>query len=123
MDSLGELLRRLLFLLRANRFNREMEEEIRFHLEERAVRNRDDGASLEAAHLAARRRFGNAALVCERSRDAWGWTWLDHLHQDVKFALRSVARSRGSFAMVVLTLALAIGRSEERRVGKERRSR
>lgn len=109
MKSFGELFRRLLFLLHAKRFNHEMDEEIRFHLEERAVRNVDDGADLEAAQLAARRRFGNTALIRERSRDAWGWAWLDHLGQDVKFALRALARARGFFAVVVLTLALAIG--------------
>ena len=95
MKSFGELFRRLLFLLHAKRFNHEMDEEIRFHLEERAVRNVDDGADLEAAQLAARRRFGNTALIRERSRDAWGWAWLDHLGQDVKFALRALARARG----------------------------
>lgn len=109
MDSPGELLRRFLFLLHASRFNREMEEEMRFHVERSAAENWSDGMNAEDARSAAQRRFGNAALLRERSRDAWGWAWLDHLRQDSKFALRSLARRRGYFAVVVLTLALAIG--------------
>jgi putative ABC transport system permease protein len=109
METPGELFRRLLFLLRGNRFNREMEEEMRFHLEKRAASKREQGADPEEARLAAQRRFGNAALLRERTRDAWGWAWLDRLRQDVRFALRSLARTPGFSAVVVLTLAFGIG--------------
>ncbi len=109
MESPEDLFRRLLFLLRANRFNGEMEEEIRFHLEKRAAANCDLGANPGEARNTAMRRFGNAALMRERSRDAWGWAWLDHFRQDLKFALRSLARTPGFSAVVVLTLAFGIG--------------
>src|ERR1019366_14179 len=102
MDSPGDFFRRMVFLLRGNRFNREMEEEMRFHLEMRAAKNRGAGADAEEARLAARRRFGNAALLRERSRDAWGWAWLDHLRQDVKFALRSLGHTPGFTTVVIL---------------------
>ncbi len=109
MDAPGEFCRRLLFLLRGNRFNREMEEEMRFHLEKRTAANCDIGADSDEARNGAMHRFGNAALMRERSRDAWGWAWLDHFRQDLKFALRSLARTPSFAAVVILTLAFGIG--------------
>ena len=102
MEGLGEYFRRLLFLLRGDRFNREMEEEMRFHLEECAANNRNHGASPEIARLAAQRRFGNAAALRERSRDAWGWAWLDQ--RSVSTSLRQVAHE---FSVEFLLSALA----------------
>ena len=109
MDAPGEFCRRLLFLLRGNHFNREMEEEMRFHLEKRTAANCDIGADSDEARNGAMHRFGNAALMRERSRDAWGWAWLDHFRQDLKFALRSLARTPSFAAVVILTLAFGIG--------------
>lgn len=86
-----------------------MEEEMRFHLERKTEQNRDDGMSAEEAGYAARRRFGNAALLKERSREAWGWSAVDHFMQDVKFAVRSLSRNPVFTLIVVLTLAFGIG--------------
>jgi len=109
MEGPGELWRRLLFLLGRGRFNREMEVEMRFHLESRAERNRAEGMDGDEANYAARRRFGNAPLLEEKSREAWGWSALDHLAQDVKFAVRSLGRNPFFVVVVVLTLAFGIG--------------
>ena len=65
MQALQEFCRRLLFLFRKRQFDRNLDEEMRFHLEMRAAH---DGPA------AARRRFGNVALLQEDSRRAWGWT-------------------------------------------------
>jgi putative ABC transport system permease protein len=86
-----------------------MEEEMRFHLESRAERNRAEGMDGDEANYAARRRFGNAPLLEEKSREAWGWSALDHLAQDVKFAVRSLGRNPFFVVVVVLTLAFGIG--------------
>lgn len=109
MERLGEIWRRLLFLFSRSRFNREMEEELRFHLESRAEQNRESGMDAGEAGYAARRQFGNAPLLEEKSREAWGWSALDHLAQDVKFALRSLRRNPFFAVVVVLTLAFGIG--------------
>jgi putative ABC transport system permease protein len=109
MERLGELWRRLLFLFRGSRFNREMEEEIRFHLESKTQQNREHGMDADEATYAARRRFGNAAALKEKTREAWGWSALDHLAQDVKFAVRALSRNPAFTAIVVLTLAFGIG--------------
>ena len=86
-----------------------MEEEIRFHLESKAEQNQARGMNADEARYAARRRFGNADLLQEKTREAWGWSALDHLAQDVKFAVRALCGSPAFSLIVILTLAFGIG--------------
>ena len=72
MESPSELWRRLCFLFQARRFHREMEEELRFHLEEKTNSLHADGMTSVEARRAAHARVGNLAAVEARSRDAWG---------------------------------------------------
>src|SRR6266567_4493923 len=109
MHSLGELTRRIAFLFTRRRFHREMDEELQFHLEKRADRNRQDGMNSEEAGFAARRRLGNVALLHERSRDVWAWSALEHLAQDTRFALRFLSKNPGFASIIVVTLGFGIG--------------
>ena len=87
----------------------DLQEELRLHLELERERHRDAGLSEADAQRAARRRLGNGTLIRERTRDVWGWRWLDDLGRDARHAVRSLGRSPGFAAAVVLVLALGTG--------------
>ncbi len=109
MQWLGEIWRRLVFFLRREQFQRDLEEEMRLHQELRAQANAEEGMPPEEARYAARREFGNALLLREKSWDLWGWRWLEELFQGLRFGLRQLRRNPGFTAIAVITLALGMG--------------
>jgi predicted permease len=90
-----ELLRRLHHLLHRRRFDAELREEMELH---RELAARDGGLPL-----------GDTLRFREDAREAWGFTWLDHLAQDVRFAFRTMRSSPGFTASAVLVLGIGIG--------------
>jgi putative ABC transport system permease protein len=91
------------------RRERDLEEEIRSHLRMAAEDRADTGVDPADAERAARREFGNVALVKEVTRDMWPGGWLDRLAQDVRFACRLLRRNPGFALTAILTIALGIG--------------
>jgi putative ABC transport system permease protein len=96
-------------LLLKRRVEREVEEELRFHLSMRAEENVRRGMAPDEAARAASGSFGSWARVKEACRDVKGGGLLETLKQDVKFGARTMRKNLGFTTVAVMTLALGIG--------------
>lgn len=100
---------RFLALTQKKRLERELEQDIRAHLE---LAERDGlarGLSPEEARLSARRSFGGVEQVKEEHRDRRGIRWIEVLLSDLRHGLALLTRSPGFTAAVVSVLAVGIG--------------
>ncbi|HJQ31314.1 MAG TPA: ABC transporter permease [Pyrinomonadaceae bacterium] len=100
---------RLRALFLKNKVERELEEELRFHVRMRAEENVRRGMTPDEAARAARESFGSWTRIREACRDVKGGGVLETLRQDVRFGVRTMRKNRGFTAVAVLTLALGIG--------------
>jgi putative ABC transport system permease protein len=90
-------------------WERRMDSELRFHLENLARDYMNQGMSLDEAHRRARQDFGPLELTKDECRDGRPLVWLDRAWRDLRLAVRSLRRAPGFAIAAILTLALGIG--------------
>jgi hypothetical protein len=88
---------------------REMQAEMRDHIDRATQRLIQRGMTPEQARIEAKREFGNVASLQEEARDARGSRWLETLAGDVRFAFRHFARRRATVGIIVAVLAVSTG--------------
>ena len=106
---MNSFFRKLRWLTKRPNKEAELREELQFHLEEEAEQRQGSGLGEEEARWAARRELGNLTLVEENTRAAWGWTILEQLGQDVRYAFRTIIANKLFTLLAVSSLALGIG--------------
>ena len=109
MRIIGTLIERLRALRRKDQLDRELDEEVRFHLEMQAAECVRRGMTIEEARYAAQREFGGVEQRKEEWRDARFLPALESWCQDLGYAVRALGRARGFALFAVLSLALGIG--------------
>jgi predicted permease len=98
---------RILFL--RGRASGQLDDELKFHLDQQVAENIAAGMSPKEARLAALRLFGNPTALRDQARETWSWQWLELLLRDLRYGIRALARTPGFTVLAILVMGLGIG--------------
>src|SRR5690348_5682327 len=107
--ALARLFRRTRLLVGRRAFERDVEDELRFHMEMVASRHAASGLSPADVHALTHKEFGSMNRYKEEVRDARGLTLVDDVWRDIRFAFRTLLRTPGFTIIALITFALGIG--------------
>src|SRR5882762_1969434 len=96
-------------MFRRKQLERDLEDELTFHLAMREEKKRAKGIAAEEARYAARREFGNAMRVKEICREVWSFGSLETFWRDLRYGARALGKNPGFTMAAVLAIALGIG--------------
>lgn len=109
MRILAKLWMQFTTLFHRTREAKRLEAELQFHLEQQTAENVAFGMPPDEARRAALRLFGNPTLLREQAQESWSWNWLEHLIQDVRYALRQLWNNPELALTAIFSLTLGIG--------------
>jgi predicted permease len=106
---LRDLVLRIRALIARRRVERELDEELAFHIEREMHKHIAAGLRATDARAQALARFGAVPLVADQCRDTWGISIVDDLSRDVRYAFRTFRRAPLAALTIVATVALGLG--------------
>jgi predicted permease len=96
-------------LIQGTRLDRELDREVRFHIEMEAEKYMRQGMTPDQARSEALRNFGPMEKHKEEARDARGVSWFEELVADLRYGFRGLMKNPGFASLAILTLGLGIG--------------
>jgi hypothetical protein len=109
MPQVRWLLYRLKSLWRRDTREAELEAELQFHIDAEAEEHIEAGLPADRARQAALRAIGNVTLAKEDAREVWTLGSVERFLQDVRYAIRVLARQPSFTATALVTIILIVG--------------